>query len=400
MALQTSPALSGLARLADRTGLDIRPTLLRVLTDLYVLKPAHTDEEERHYVELAMRLIDGVDVGARVALAERLSKFSGAPRAIVQRLARDVFDVASVVLTRSDALDQSELIAIAEECGPAYAAIVAQRPDIQALLETGPSIAPEAEIDVASVVETAAMPVVPADIPIAPMPEPLSETPGEPDTAAPIAVTPNELADASPAPVVLTAATASRLSDLFLISEPAERHVILLNLEFSPIPPAEAVTETRSREAIRKLERAALSRQPRAFATVLSECLGLSMRLTQDLVEDATGEPIVVLAKALRMPSDILQRVLLFLNPAIGESVKQVYDLATLYEELSLNSVLRLIAIWKAGDTRKLVRHETALWDDEIARARASVRPLLRSAAERNAAQPPRRSHGGLAVRG
>ncbi|MGE3870541.1 MAG: DUF2336 domain-containing protein, partial [Pseudorhodoplanes sp.] len=104
MALQTSPALSGLARLADRTGLDIRPTLLRVLTDLYVLKPAHTDEEEKHYVELAMRLIDGVDVASRVALAERLSKFPGAPRASVQRLARDVFDVASVVLTRSGML--------------------------------------------------------------------------------------------------------------------------------------------------------------------------------------------------------------------------------------------------------------------------------------------------------
>lgn len=399
MALQTSPALSGLARLADRTGLDIRPTLLRVLTDLYVLKPAHTDEEEKHYVELAMRLIDGVDVASRVALAERLSKFPGAPRAIVQRLARDVFDVASVVLTRSGMLERAELIAIAEECGPAYAAIVAQRPDIQALLETGPSIAPEAESAATPAIEMDATPAAPADIPVAPMPDPLSEAPGEPDIAAPVAVIPDDT-DAVPAPAVLTAAAASRLSDLFLISEPAERHVILLNLEYSPIPPAEAVTETRSREAIHKLERAALSRQPRAFATVLSECLGLSMRLTQDLVEDATGEPIVVLAKALRMPSDILQRVLLFLNPAIGESVKQVYDLATLYEELSLNSVLRLIAIWKASDTRKLARHETALWDDEIARARASVRPLLRSAAERNAAPPPRRSHGGLAVRG
>src|SRR5690606_2575195 len=132
--LQTSPAHSGFARLADRTGLDIRPTLLRVLTDLYVLKPAHTDEEERHYVELATRLLDGVDVASRIALAERLSGFSGAPREIVRRLAMDVIDVAAPMLRHTTVLDQAQLVTIAEECSAAHAAIISQRADIRALL--------------------------------------------------------------------------------------------------------------------------------------------------------------------------------------------------------------------------------------------------------------------------
>ena len=55
------PPLDSLVDLACRDGVDIRPTLLRVLTDLYVQKPVHSAEEETQYVELARGLIDAVD---------------------------------------------------------------------------------------------------------------------------------------------------------------------------------------------------------------------------------------------------------------------------------------------------------------------------------------------------
>ena len=42
------PKLDCLDSLARRDGVDIRPTLLRVLTDFSVQKSAHTVEEERH----------------------------------------------------------------------------------------------------------------------------------------------------------------------------------------------------------------------------------------------------------------------------------------------------------------------------------------------------------------
>jgi hypothetical protein len=53
------PPLDGLVDLACRDGVDIRPTLLRVLTDLYVQKPKHSAEEETQYAELALGLIEG-----------------------------------------------------------------------------------------------------------------------------------------------------------------------------------------------------------------------------------------------------------------------------------------------------------------------------------------------------
>lgn len=77
-----SPSLEGLMHLAKREGIDIRPTLLRVLTDLYVQSASHSAEEERHYVELASRLIGEVDDATRAVVRNRLSIYAGAPAAI------------------------------------------------------------------------------------------------------------------------------------------------------------------------------------------------------------------------------------------------------------------------------------------------------------------------------
>jgi hypothetical protein len=58
-------ALAGLTDLGLRSAPSMRPSLLRILTDLYVQKLKHTPEEERHYTELALRLLDGVDAETR-----------------------------------------------------------------------------------------------------------------------------------------------------------------------------------------------------------------------------------------------------------------------------------------------------------------------------------------------
>ena len=73
----------------------MRPTLLRVLTDLYVQKLAHTPDEERHYTELALRLLDAVDVPTRAAVAGRLSRHLSPPLRVIERLAADLPDVAA-----------------------------------------------------------------------------------------------------------------------------------------------------------------------------------------------------------------------------------------------------------------------------------------------------------------
>ena len=89
--------LDHLARFGPRAGPDMRPTLLRVLTELYLQKPTHTADEERHYTELALRLLDAVDPVTRATIAERLARYPSPPMRVIERLAGDLPQVAAGV---------------------------------------------------------------------------------------------------------------------------------------------------------------------------------------------------------------------------------------------------------------------------------------------------------------
>ncbi len=80
------PGFDGLMNLSRREGVDIRPTLLRVLTDLYVQAAAHSADEERQFVELTSRLIAEVDDATRAAVRARLAIYPAAPAIILDRL--------------------------------------------------------------------------------------------------------------------------------------------------------------------------------------------------------------------------------------------------------------------------------------------------------------------------
>ena len=80
------PGFDGLMTLSRREGVDIRPTLLRVLTDLYVQANAHSADEERQFVELTSRLIDEVDDATRAAVRARLAIYPGTPTEVATRL--------------------------------------------------------------------------------------------------------------------------------------------------------------------------------------------------------------------------------------------------------------------------------------------------------------------------
>lgn len=90
-------SLQGFTEIGLRGGVDMRPTLLRVLTDLYVQKLTHTPDEELHYTELALRLIESVDVPTRVAVATRLAHHLAPPAMVVQKLATDLPEVTAAL---------------------------------------------------------------------------------------------------------------------------------------------------------------------------------------------------------------------------------------------------------------------------------------------------------------
>lgn len=259
--------LDSLVDLACRDGIDIRPTLLRVLTDLYVQKPTHSAEEETQYVELALGLIEAVDAQTRAVVRARLAAYPAGPDAVLVKLA----DLAAQHHDR-DQVDQNDLI------------------------------------------------------------------------------------------------------DLFFSASAEERQLILANLDaVSGRPPRRAMPL--ASELIRRLENAALQRNLGEFSRVLERALGISRNLAERIARDSSGEPIIVAAKAIGIKAAVLQRILLFLNPVIGESAQRIYKLTILFDELSPAAAEHMLAIWRTSAPPRRTEHVPVYWNDERPAIRPSPKP-------------------------
>ncbi|RAI38203.1 hypothetical protein [Rhodoplanes roseus] len=197
------PGLDSLVGLAQH-GVDVKPTLLRVLTDLYVQKPTHSPDEERQYVELSLRLIDAVDAATRDIVARKLAAYPGAPAKIMDRLAGR----------------------------------------------------PEA--------------------PAAPAPEPVSETRLQTEARA--------------------------LTRDFFEADTDGRRAILHALDRTG-PLETAGGPTPSQDVARRLEASVLGGRPGDFVRELERALDLSRALAERIVNDLGGEPLVVAARVLAVPT-------------------------------------------------------------------------------------------------
>jgi hypothetical protein len=313
------PKLEGLDSLARRDGVDIRPTLVRVLTDLYVQKAAHSGEEERHYTELVLRLIDSVDLATRAAVARKIAGYAGAPPAVARRLARDSIEVAEPILRQCGALSSADLAAIVRDFGPSHAAIIAAR-------------------------ETAK----PAQRLIAEPPKtPRVDRPARENSEIGIA-------------------------DLFFSADSAARRTLLTSLGNADTEAPQSVLPL---ETIRALEAAALGRDRGGLTTLIESALSLTRTQAERFVQDDSGEPLLVAAKALAMPPVVLQRVLMFIDPAIGESVARVFDLAAFYERMSADAAHKIIDSVRGREPvrERKPQHRPMYYDDESGRSRRAT---------------------------
>lgn len=271
---QSFPNLDGLMRLSRTEGVDIRPALLRVLTDLYVQESAHSRQQELQYVELALRLLPIVDLQTRAAVTRKLRGYAGLPPALREYVGAPLAGLEKPV--PGDAPRQA-----------------ASRP------EATPS----------------------------PAAAQLQQVPENHVTEAPT-----------------DAADAFSTGEFFLQAGPAERWRLIADLDDRA---GEVALPAVASHVVGRLERAALQRNQREFARELQAALGLSARIAWRMVQDEFGEPLLIAARAISMPADVLVRIMLFLNPAIGESVERVFALARLYERIGTASTAAILASWR-----------------------------------------------------
>jgi len=289
MSSSTYAPLDSLLDLACRDGVDIRPTLLRVITDLYIQKPTHSSEEETQYAELALGLIDAVDEATRATVAARLGNYAAAPHVVLRKL--------------------------------------------------GVAPAPAG---------TGAPPAVPAG-------------------------------HAAPDP-----------AEAFFSAAADERRVILTNLTL--VESGSVNRQPAPADTISQLESAALEHNTPEFTRLLGRALGIAAPVAARIVQDASGEPIVVAARALGMKAAVLHRILLVLNPAIGQSVERVFSLALLYDEISAATAARMVTLWRAAAVPPRPRHAPLYWDDERKGARAVANPTARPHVTRGGSVAPARA--------
>jgi uncharacterized protein (DUF2336 family) len=355
-------------------GVDMRPALIRVLTDLYVQKLSHSYEEKRHYTELALRLLDSVDVATRLAVAARLARHLSPPMRVMVKLAADVPDVAALVRShpvlqpkQNQGRSTEHGTGTGPDIGPGTGPATAQLPP------TEPPVRPPAASSVAPAVARGPDPIKPPEVP-APVAPPLPPKRDVPERSA------------ATARDAITAAAASELNEQFFAASAEERRLILLNLHIVAPMPAGRVGLSREAIVIQRLENAALARNREDFAAYLAQSLRISRAQARRIAADDLGEPIVAAGKALAMPRDVLYRILLFVNSTIGHSVARVHALAALFDEMTLPAAEQMVTIWQAlhSNERALPPHQSPLRDEEArTRARNATATVRRAPAPR-----------------
>ena len=345
--------LGGLLSLSRREGVDVRPTLLRVLTDLYVQAATHTADEEAQFTELATRLIDSVDDATRAAVRAKLSIYPHTPRAVLRQLG---LEPEVIELVDTDAPDEAAAL------GGDFEIVDVETPEaVSATIENAESVATE------SVAEQTTAEV----------------------TAAPEA-TLHHMPSLSMQP-----ADAAALEDMFDKATSRERAAILRNLEIAPLKPSVRVDPRRAARAVTSLEHYAMAADVAAFTAELGDALILPKQAAAKIVNDPLGEPLACAMRTLAMPSEVFQRVLLFLNPAIGTSVLDVYRLARLYDVLGERAALVMLAAWRgASMAQTRAKYRPALYDDERQRARAATPQARPSVQPGDAASIPSQARG------
>lgn len=330
--LSSLAGLTGLADIGLRGSVDMRPTLIRVLTDLYMQKLRHTPEEDQHYTELALRLLDSVDAATRAAVSTRLARHLAPPLRVIQYLVKDL-------------------------------------PDVAAPLRNHPLLQPSARSAVPTQQAAPPAPVVAAAI-VAPVAKAVAPTITE-HAAAPIAPAPERAVKSG----AIDAAIAAELDDLFFTASAEERRLILLNLHVAaPMSPGR-VAIVRDQGVGQRLEAAALSRQSDEFAIQLGQALHIPREQARRIVRDEHGEPMAVAVKALGIPRDVVYRILIFANPAVGHSVERVHALATLFDEMPMPAAEGMVGIWQSlrAEARTAAKHQPLFWNDERTRARPAA---------------------------
>jgi uncharacterized protein (DUF2336 family) len=322
-----------LESLSRQEGVDVRPILVRVLTDLFVQKPHHAPEEIARYQELTLQLLDVVSAETRAVVARKLADDPRAPAAIIARLLNDQFLVSAPIIAKFPHVPRQTLLALALDGGAVVASAVAQRADLDADMIRILSHHPD-ELVLERLAANAAVRL--------------------PGLTLGVLV-----ARAARAPALATALLqrddldAAAMAPLYLVADPARRSAIREALAARPVRPG-AARPLRNPDAVDAalVEAAAHSGRGRVIAEALGEALGMPPAEAARLSYEPSGEPFVMMLLAAGIDLNGVGRALLVAQPEIAQSVARFYDLIDIAEATPRSVAAELVnALSRVSET-------------------------------------------------
>ncbi len=361
--------LQGLARLGRDGDLDMRQVLLRVLTDLYVGQPHHTQNEIRQFEAVALGLLARTDADTRLIVARKLAACPATPAPLAERFVADGGAPAAAILSRSTVLPRAWLVCAALGEDTELASAVASRPDLDSdlcqILVTRP------EIEVARALTHNVMaPLDPAGFRAL-----VARAGGDRELGATLCARAPKGADLAP---------------LFLHANHTQRGAILLSARRADLGerPRSQISATEAATAA-EIETAALAHDMTLVAAIIARAFGSTLGVARELLDDPRGEPVALALGALHVEPDRAARIFMCLDPAIAHNVERVRALTDIVATIAPATAERLVRAMIDRDAPARRPPVRTLATDGKA-AGAPSRPLD------NARSAPLRKPGGL----
>jgi uncharacterized protein (DUF2336 family) len=347
-----------LEMLSRQEGVDVRPILLRVLTDLFIQKAHHAPEEIARYEELTLQLLDVVDIETRELVATKLAGDMRTPPSIIDRLLSDMISVSAPVIARYPGLSRETAMSVALEGSTAAVVALASRPDI------GPDLSRilarhEEDIVAETLVANAAA------------------TLGEATLATLVA-----RALRSPALAVALLdrgdIDSAALAPLYLHAVRERRAAIR---EALGARHRAGVSRPRNSMDASAVETAAATGSGKAVAEALAQALSLRPSDAGWLATEPSGEAFVMLLRAAGLQSEAIARAILVCQPEIARSVPRFFDLVEIAETTPRAVAADLVAALVGADAPAAAtpRHQPLFEPMGVKERGGSVRAVTRT---------------------
>jgi uncharacterized protein (DUF2336 family) len=336
------PRLEGLFALSRAQGLDVRPTLLRVLTDMFVEAKHLSEAEVARFGELAIHLVEQVDEETRLVVASKLGPNANAPRPVLDKLIASEPEAAERIIEASPLLTMEDLWTLAIDGGPMTCGAIARRRDLD--LELTRFLARKGYPLVADALASNLAAPIDREV-IASLAPSIFEVPDLADRIA----SRRGIEPAWLAPLFLVLPGPARASVL----EAYRRHA-------SDRRPLTRETQLAAPQLVLALiETAALSRATEDLAIGLARILGIDGGDALRIVREPSGEALALALIAVGMPSDQAARVLMFTVRQFSESADGLRRLVQLMDTMPRSAATRIVRAFAPPlESERQARHE------------------------------------------